>query len=210
MESFPLGILVLVRHGESLWNAKNIWTGLTDIGLSDKGKQEAVAAAEKLIDIHFDHAFTSLLMRASDSLRIILNALNSSDVPVTADGALNERDYGIYTGKNKLEIKSRLGEEKFLLLRRSWDYPIEQGESLKQVYQRVVPYYERVIRPLLVQGKHILVVAHGNSLRALLKKLDNISDEDIASVELATGGIVIYGIDQSGAVVSREKRIAEV
>lgn len=200
------GILVLVRHGESLWNAKNIWTGLTDIGLSEKGKQEAILAAEKIKDITFDQAFSSCLVRSSDTLRIILDTLHIPSLPTTLNKALNERDYGIFTGKNKLEIKAQLGDEEFLKLRRGWDYPIEKGESLKQVYERVIPYYERAILPFLCTGKHVLVVAHGNSLRALIKKLENVSDADIPNVELATGEIFLYHINASGNVVSKEKR----
>lgn len=206
-ERISEGILVLIRHGESQWNALNQWTGLTDIGLSEKGKQEAVSAASRLSDISFDCAFTSKLSRASDTLRIILETLKISALPFTADPALNERDYGIYTGKNKLEIQKEIGDKAYLALRRGWDCPIPQGESLKQVYERVVPYYDRVIAPLLAHGKHILIVAHGNSLRALMKKIEHISDEDIPGVELATGEIIIYRVDQNGAILSKEKRV---
>ncbi len=200
------GILVLVRHGESKWNAKNVWTGLTDIGLTQKGEDEAREAARELKDIHFDQAFTSLLTRASETLRIILETLGIPHLPVTSDSALNERDYGVYTGKNKFEIKASLGDGEFLKLRRGWDYPIKEGESLKQVYGRVIPYFDSVIAPLLREGKHILVVAHGNSLRALMKKLDNVSDEQIANVELVTGEIVVYHINSEGRVIFQEKR----
>jgi 2,3-bisphosphoglycerate-dependent phosphoglycerate mutase len=205
-ERISEGILVLIRHGESQWNALQQWTGLTDIGLSEKGKQEAVSAASKLTDISFDCAFTSRLIRASDTLRIILETLKIPALPVTADQALNERDYGIYTGKNKLEIQKEIGDEAYLRLRRGWDCPIPEGESLKQVYERVIPYYDRVIAPLLTRGKHILVVAHGNSLRALMKKLENVSDADIPTVELATGEILIYHINASGDITVKEKR----
>lgn len=194
------GILVLVRHGESEWNAKNVWTGLTDIGLTQKGRDEAAKARDALKDISFDAAFTSPLSRAKETLSIM-----RGDLKVTESPALNERDYGIYTGKNKLEIKKELGEENFLKLRRGWDYPVPSGESLKQVYARVIPYYEQEILPLLKIGKNVLIVAHGNSLRALIKYLDHISDDDIAGVELATGEIVTYTIDPSGAVEQKEK-----
>jgi 2,3-bisphosphoglycerate-dependent phosphoglycerate mutase len=203
------GILVLVRHGESEWNAKNVWTGWTDIGLSEKGKEEARLAAGKLMDIHFDCAFTSRLVRASDTLQIILETLKISDLSVTIDAALNERNYGVFTGKNKLEIKAQLGEEEYSKLRRGWDYPIQDGESLKQVASRVIPYYEHVIVPLLKIGKHVLVVAHGNSLRALIKNLDHVSDEDISKVELATGEIICYRVDSEGRIISKEKRYQE-
>lgn len=200
------GILVLVRHGESQWNAKNLWTGLTDIGLTDQGRAEAKAAGQALKDLAFDVAFTTPLSRAKETLTIMLHALGQSNIPVTENAALNERDYGIYTGKNKLEIKKQLGEEGFVKLRRGWDYPVPQGESLKQVYARVVPYYEKEIVPLLKAGKHVLVSAHGNSLRALIKYLDHVSDKDISNVELATGEIIVYRFDESGRVLARKKR----
>lgn len=198
------GILLLVRHGESLWNAQHLWTGLIDIGLSVKGKDEALKAASKIVDIPLDCAFTSDLVRAQDTLRLILEYLEIPDLPVTHNQALNERDYGIYTGKNKLEVRQQLGDEEFIKLRRGWDYPIPNGESLKQVYARVIPYYEDVISPLLRTGKHVLVVAHGNSLRALMKKLDHVSDENVEKVEIATGEIIIYRIDSEGKIVSKE------
>jgi 2,3-bisphosphoglycerate-dependent phosphoglycerate mutase len=200
------GILVLVRHGESLWNAKNTWTGWTDIGLSEKGKEEARLAGEKLRDIHFDCAFTSKLTRAADTLRIILETLGVNDLSITSDALLNERNYGIFTGKNKFEIKAQLGDVEFLRLRRGWDYPIENGESLKQLASRVVPYYDATILPLLKEGKHVLVVSHGNTLRALIKTLDTVSDEDISKVELTTGEVVVYHVDAAGRVVSKEIR----
>ena len=205
---FTSGLLVLVRHGESLWNAKQVWTGLTDIGLSPRGEEEARNAAHALRDLSFDSAFTSNLRRAQETLRLMLETLGKTDVPITRDAALNERDYGVYTGKNKMEIKSELGDAEFLKLRRGWDYPVPHGESLKQVYARVVPYYVANVEPLVKAGKHVLVVAHGNSLRALIKKLDNVNDADIANVELATGDIVVYYIDASGRIVSRELRKA--
>lgn len=199
------GILVLIRHGESLWNARDLWTGWTDIGLSEKGKNEAQKAAEKLKDITFDAAYTSTLSRAKDTLTIILTALKQAP-GITQNGALNERNYGIYTGKNKFEIKKQIGDVEFLKLRRGWDYPIPDGESLKQIYERVVPFYEKEIAPLVKIGKHILISAHGNSLRALIKYLEHISDEDIPKVELATGEIILYRINATGDVISREKR----
>ncbi len=200
------GLLVLVRHGESEWNAKNLWTGFTDIGLTQKGRDEAAKAGAALADISFDVAFTSPLSRAGETLTIMLSALGQKGIPTTVSPNLNERDYGIYTGKNKFDIKKELGDAEFLRLRRGWDYPIPKGESLKQVYMRVVPYYEAEIAPLLTAGKRVLVSAHGNSLRALIKYLDHISDEDISKVELATGEVLIYHIDENGRVLSKEKR----
>jgi 2,3-bisphosphoglycerate-dependent phosphoglycerate mutase len=190
------GTLMLVRHGESLWNARHVWTGLTDIGLSKKGEEEAKHVAQLLRGKPITHAFTSKLTRAIQTLNIILDELHISSIPVESHEALNERDYGVFTGKNKFEVKDALGDTAFLALRRSWDYPIEKGESLKQVYERVVPYVTAHIYPLLFQGAHVLVSAHGNSLRALIKHIESISDDDIAQVELKTGEIRTYSVMQ--------------
>lgn len=197
--------LVLVRHGESKWNAQGLWTGLTDIGLSEKGKEEARKAAESVKDISFQAAFTSVLKRAKETLDEMEKVLGAS-LPTIENAALNERDYGDYTGKNKWEIKQQLGEEEFLKLRRSWDYPVPNGESLKDVYNRVIPYYQERILPELKNGKNVLISAHGNSLRALVKYLDRISDENIAQLEISTGQVLVYQIDEDGKIISKEIR----
>ena len=199
-----MATLVLVRHGESEWNAKGIWTGWTDIPLSEKGREEAKTAATALKDIQIDLAYTSILSRAKETLEIIKQILGLPDLVTIESPALNERDYGEYTGKNKWEIEKQIGEENFQKLRRGWYYPVENGETLKDVYERVVPYYQQEILPNLELGKHILISAHGNSLRALVKYLDNISDEDIANLEIATGEAEIYEINSSGKVISKE------
>lgn len=188
-----MSYLVLVRHGESQWNAKDLWTGLTDIGLTEKGRQEARKAGEEIKNIKFDIAFTSVLKRAKETLGEIEVVLGQK-IPTTESAALNERDYGDFTGKNKWEVKKEIGDEDFLKLRRSWDFQVPNGESLKDVYARVVPYYKNHILPELKAGKNILVSAHGNSLRALVKYLDNISDKDIADLEIPFGKPLIYHI----------------
>lgn len=198
-----MAYLVLVRHGESLWNAKGLWTGFVDISLSEKGKEEARKAGEAIKDIHFQLAFTSVLKRAKETLKEMEKALGVQ-LPVIDSAALNERDYGDFTGKNKWEIKKQLGDEVFFRLRRSWDYPIPNGESLKDVYARVMPFYRQSILPELEKGKNILVSAHGNSLRALVKYLDNIPDSEIAELEIPTGQVLVYTISESGKVVSKE------
>lgn len=200
-----MAYLVLVRHGESEWNAKGLWTGLTDIGLTEKGRQEARQAAEAVKNIIFQEAFNSVLLRARQTLEEMEKVLGVK-LPVTENAALNERDYGDYTAKNKWEVKKQLGDEEFLKLRRSWDYPVPNGESLKQVYERAVPYYKDHILPELIKGKNVLVSAHGNSLRALVKYLDNIPDDKIAELEIPTGQVLVYQVDQSGKVTSKEIR----
>lgn len=198
-----MAYLALVRHGESEWNAKGLWTGLVDVSLTKKGRQEARIAAENLEEIKFDVGFTSKLKRAKGTIEEIKKTLKAT-FPVYEDEALNERDYGNLTGKNKWEIKKQVGEEEFRKIRRGWNYPIPQGERLKDVYDRVVPYYLQKIKPRLLEGKNILVAAHGNSLRALIKYLENIKDSQIPNLELAIGEIYLYKIDNQGNIVSKE------
>lgn len=195
--------LILVRHGESEWNEKGLWTGLTDVGLSEKGIEEAKQAGEKLKGVIIDCAFTSVLLRAKQTLDEIKSVLGA-DMPTFVDKALNERDYGVYTGKNKWEVKKEVGDEQFQKIRRSWDFPVENGESLKDVYDRVVPYYQSEILPKLKENKNILISAHGNSLRALIKYLEQISDDEIPNLELKTGEIYSYTIDSQGAILSKQ------
>lgn len=200
-----MAYLVLVRHGESEWNAQGLWTGLTDISLSEKGREEARQAGEAVKDIQFQLAFISVLKRAKETLAEMEKVLGTH-LPIIEDAALNERDYGDYTGKNKWQIKQQAGDEVFLKIRRSWDYPVPNGESLKDVYNRAVPYYEKSILPELKKGKNILVSAHGNSLRALVKFLDHISDAEISQLEIPTGQVLIYQIDQNGQITAKEIR----
>lgn len=196
--------LILVRHGESEWNEKGLWTGLTDIGLSEKGKEESRLAGEKLTGFLIDFAYMSVLLRAKQTLDEIKNVLNLPNLQTIENKALNERDYGIYTGKNKWEIQKEVGPKEFQKIRRGWDFPIPKGETLKDVYSRVVPYYQTEILPKLKEGKNILISAHGNSLRALVKYLENLSDGDISNLEIATGEIYIYKVDSEGKIASKQ------
>jgi 2,3-bisphosphoglycerate-dependent phosphoglycerate mutase len=198
-----MSYLILVRHGESEWNEKGLWTGLTDIGLSEKGKEESRNAGEKLKSFPIDLAYTSVLLRAKQTLDEIRTILNL-DLPIFESAALNERDYGIYTGKNKWEIQKEVGNGEFQKIRRGWDVPIKNGESLKDVYNRAVPYYTAEILPKLKDRKNVLIVAHGNSLRALVKYLENISDGHIENLEIATGEIYTYKLDTNGNIASKK------
>lgn len=200
-----MATLVLVRHGKSEWNEKGLWTGWRDIPLAPKGFDEAKVTGEQLKDIHFDYAYTSALLRAQQTLDEILKVLGQTP-PITKNQALNERDYGDYTEKNKWDLQRDLGEEEFQRIRRSWDYPPPNGESLKMVYERVIPYYNSEIEPKVIAGSNILVSAHGNSLRALVKYLESISDSDIANLEIGTGEAYVYQIDENGRVASKEIR----
>ncbi len=197
--------LVLVRHGESEWNAKGLWTGWTDVNLSENGRIEARKAGDLLKDIHFDLAYTSALKRAQQTLEEIQGILQTQLQP-TADKALNERDYGDLTGKNKWDVKKEFGEEQFQKWRRGWDTPPPNGESLKDVYNRVIPYYETEILPKLKEGKNIIIAAHGNSLRSLVKFLENIPDDEIAELEMPLGEPFVFQINEEGKVISKEVR----
>lgn len=199
-----MSYLILVRHGESLWNEKGLWTGLTDVSLSQKGIEEAKKAGEKLKDFSIDIAYTSPLKRAKETLYEIKNALGLSNLQSFENQALNERDYGVFTGKNKWKIQKEVGNEQFQKIRRGWDVPIKNGETLRDVYSRVVPHFESEILPKLKSGKNILIVAHGNSLRALVKCLEDISDKDVENLEIATGEIYIYFFNDQGSIVSKE------
>jgi 2,3-bisphosphoglycerate-dependent phosphoglycerate mutase len=197
--------LILVRHAKSEWNKLGLWTGLQDISLSDEGRVAALETARQLADIDIHAAYSSKLNRARETLSIILEALDQDMMPV-AHEALNERDYGEFTGKNKWEVKEKIGEEEFQKLRRSWDYPVPAGESLKDVYHRVSKYYDEEISPGLILDKNTIIVAHGNSLRALMKHLEEISDEDISGVEIGVGEAHVYTLDKNGSVLAKEVR----
>lgn len=199
--------LVLIRHGESVWNAEGRWQGWQDIPLTDKGRQEAKTAASVLTDIRFDVAFTSDLARAKETLEIIKKELNHLNLPTIAESAFKERHYGIYTGKVKWEIQKMLGEEEFKRLRRGWDVPIPSGESLKDVYLRVLPKFNALIMPAIEKCLNILFVAHGNSNRALIKHIEKIPDHLISQVEIATGEVLIYKLDKKGKIIGKEKRV---
>jgi 2,3-bisphosphoglycerate-dependent phosphoglycerate mutase len=199
-------LLVLCRHGESEWNKLNLFTGWRDPDLSEKGIAEAHAAGRKLkaLGLSFDHAYTSVLVRAQHTLQIILGELGQVGLPETRDQALNERDYGDLAGLNKDEARVKWGEEQVHIWRRSFDVPPPGGESLKDTAARVLPYFDRLIWPDVVAGKRILISAHGNSLRALIMKLDNLTGDQIVKRELATGAPLIYRFDDTGTVIERK------
>lgn len=201
-----MAYLVLVRHGTSVYNEKGIWAGWDDPALSEKGIEDAKTAATVLKDIKFDEGYASDLVRHTETLRLILEGIGQPEVKVTITGAVKERDYGDFTAKNKWEIKKKLGDSEFLKLRRSWDYPVPNGESLKQVYDREIPYYESTILPQLEEGKNVIIASSGNALRALIKYLEDISDDDIANVEIAPGEVYVYEVSEVGEIVHKEIR----
>jgi 2,3-bisphosphoglycerate-dependent phosphoglycerate mutase len=197
------GTLILVRHGQSVWNLENRFTGWTDVPLTDQGKVEARQAGEKLKGYRFDRAFTSALSRAQETLRIILEVIVQPDLPVEYDSALNERHYGDLQGLNKAETAERIGREIVHLWRRSYDVAPPGGESLKDTQARVLPYYRARIVPLVVSGQTILVVAHANSLRALVMALDEVSPQEVPDLNIPTGIPRRYVFDGDGAILER-------
>lgn len=204
--SAQLGKLLLVRHGESEWNALGKWTGSTDVHLTEKGFHEAALFGQAIKDIKLDQAFVSEQIRALETLEGILDASQQFTVPFERAAALNERDYGDYTGKNKWEMKSLMGETAFNHLRRDWDYPVPGGETLKMVYSRAVPYLEKHVLPLLIEGKNVLIVSHGNALRALMKYIEKISDKDISKLEMPFADVIMYELDKNGELINKAIR----
>ena len=204
--------LVLVRHGESEWNQKNLFTGMRNPDLTDKGVIEARWAGRVLKNqgLHFDVAFTSKLKRAQHTLDIILGEIGHTSIEIHEDAALNERDYGELVGLNKEEACRRWGEDQVLVWRRSFDIAPPGGESLKDTAARVMPYYEENIWPQVVAGKNVIVSAHGNSLRALIMHLEGLSGEEILDRELATGPPQVYRLTPSGEVAEYQELVPSV
>ena len=189
--------LVIIRHGQSVWNLENRFTGETDIELTATGIAEAKKAGELIKNFSFQTAYTSVLKRAIETLKIILEILNGTVVPVICNKALNERNYGDLQGLNKADTIEKYGEAQVLLWRRSFNEKPSNGESLKDTYNRVVPYYKNEIEPQLRNDNNILIVAHGNSLRALMMYLEGSSETEIESIEIATGVPRVYQFDRS-------------
>ena len=187
-------ILVLVRHGQSEWNQKNLFTGWKDPKLTHQGINEAVEAGKSLKseDMNFDIMFTSDLYRAQETGRLILKEMDQTDIPFVKHQSLNERNYGDLAGLNKDDARERWGEEQVHIWRRSFDIPPPGGESLKNTAERVLPYFESEIMPKIDEGLNVLIAAHGNSLRALVMQLENIGPEEIVKLEIATGDPLIY------------------
>ena len=199
------GTLVLVRHGQSDWNLKNLFTGWKDPDLTELGIQEATAGGQALADygIKFDIAFTSALVRAQHTLTLILDKVGQPDLETIRDQALNERDYGDLSGLNKDDARAKWGEEQVHVWRRSYDVPPPGGESLKDTLARTLPYYVQEILPGVLRGQRTLVAAHGNSLRALIMVLEKLSPEGILARELATGAPIIYRLNADSTVESK-------
>ena len=197
--------LVLVRHGQSEWNEKNLFTGWRDPDLTPLGKLEAEKAGELLLSegIKFNELFTSVLTRAISTGKIILDRLSLDSISTCRDKALNERDYGELSGLNKDDARKRWGEDQVHIWRRSYDVPPPGGESLKETGERVLPFFKNQIFPLILEGKNVLVAAHGNSLRSLIKELDSLSETEIVKLEIPTGIPIVYSFE-SGEIVEKK------
>ncbi|HEX6532519.1 MAG TPA: 2,3-bisphosphoglycerate-dependent phosphoglycerate mutase [Nitrospira sp.] len=194
--------LVLLRHGESQWNLENRFTGWVDVPLSSRGIQEAKNAGEKLRPYRFDRAFTSVLQRANETLRLALEVIGQTAIPTERDEALNERMYGELQGLNKAETAKKYGDDQVKIWRRSYDVRPPGGESLKDTAERVLPYYEKAIKPHVRSGETILIAAHGNSLRALVMELEQLTKEQVLELNIPTGAPLLYELDPNGRVTS--------
>ena len=198
-------ILVLLRHGQSEWNLKNLFTGWKDPALTDLGIKEAIDAGNRLKahGVTFQHAFTSELVRAQHTTTLTLKAMGSPEVPTSRDLRLNERDYGELSGLNKADAARKWGDEQVMIWRRSYETPPPGGESLRDTLARTLPYYDQDILPCVLRGENSLVVAHGNSLRALLMVLERATPQTIPGIELATGVPVVYRLKADSTVESK-------
>lgn len=194
--------LVLVRHGQSLWNLENRFTGWVDVPLTAQGKAEAARAGSLLKSMRFDVAYTSALRRAQDTLAIMLAEMGV-DLPVIRDQALNERHYGELQGLNKDDMRRQFGEEQVKIWRRSYDVPPPGGEALKDTAARTVPFFERCILGDIRQGKDVLVVAHGNSNRSIVMKLDGLSETEVLELNLETGVPLVYDLAPDGTILGK-------
>jgi phosphoglycerate mutase, BPG-dependent, family 1 len=202
--------LILLRHGESQWNLENRFTGWTDVPLSPKGEQEAREAGQKLKSYKFDVAYTSVLKRAIDTLNIVLKIIGQEKIPISYDKALNERHYGALQGLNKAETAQKYGDQQVKLWRRSYDVappkektalnPDAISESLKDTAARTLPYFESKIVPEINAGKNVIISAHGNSLRSIVMKLDNLTREEVVELNIPTGVPLLYVYDSKGSI----------
>jgi len=201
-----MATLVLVRHGQSQWNLENRFTGWIDVPLTEAGREEARKTGEALKKTHarFGLAYTSVLIRAIETLKIILAELGQEGIPITQDKALNERHYGQLQGLNKDETRQKYGEEQVKLWRRSYDVAPPGGESLKDTAARTIPFFEARILPDLKAGTNVLVAAHGNSLRSIVMHLEHLTKEQVLALEIPTGAPIRYEITPEGTVASKE------
>lgn len=204
-----MGKFIVARHHESEWNKLGLWTGVRDRHLTPYGFTKSEEMGMLIKDIRIDYAFASMQVRSIETLASMLDIIGDYKVPTEHSSALNERDYGDYTGKNKWDVEKLIGTDNWEKIRREWDYPVPNGETLKMVYDRVIPYFQNKILPLLLEGKNVLMVAHGNSIRALMKYIENIPNDKIKDLEMLFGGVVIYDLDKCGHLISKEVKVVK-
>lgn len=204
-----MGKLIVVRHHESEWNKLGLWTGMRDRHLTPYGFKKSEEMGLLIKDMRIDQAYASMQVRSIETLASMLDTIGDYKVPTEHSSALNERDYGDYTGKNKWDVEKMIGEEQWEKVRREWNCPVPNGETLKMVYERVLPFFQSHILPSLKEGKNVLMVAHGNSIRALIKYIENIPDNKIKDLEMLFGGVLIYDLDNDGHMVHKETRITK-
>lgn len=204
-----MGKLIIARHHESEWNKLGLWTGKRDRPLTPYGFQKSAEMGRLIKDFKIGHAYASMQVRSVETLSAMLEAIEQYDVPAHHSRFLNERDYGDFTGKSKWDVEKEIGEEEWNKIRREWNYPVPHGETLKMVYERVVPYFKEKILPQVLSGENVLVVSHGNAIRALMKYIEQIPDEKMKDLEMIFGGILIYDLDNEGHMVHKEIRKVE-
>jgi 2,3-bisphosphoglycerate-dependent phosphoglycerate mutase len=201
--------LIIARHHESEWNKLGQWTGIRDRHLTEYGFKKSTEMGDVIRDIHIDAAFASMQVRSIETLSCMLESLKAFHVETEHSAALNERDYGEYTGKNKWDMQTLLGVEAWENVRRGWDVPVPGGETLKMVAARTVPFFLSHILPKVHANKNVLVVSHGNAIRTIMKYIENISDDAVCDVEIGFGQILIYELDHEGHMLSKEVRRVE-
>lgn len=209
VETSGFGKLIIARHHESEYNKLGEWTGSRDVHLTPYGFEMSKKMGDLVKGIRIDRCFTSAQVRAHETLASMLTALGERGVPIEKSAAINERDYGDYTGKNKWEMEKLIGKDAFDDIRRGWDVPVPHGETLKMVYARAVPYYLEYILPAVRSGANALVVSHGNAIRAMMKYIERLSDEDMKKTEMLFGAVTIYEVDREGHMLKKEIRQVE-
>ena len=203
------GTLLIARHHESEWNKLGEWTGSRDVHLTPYGVKMSYEMGLQVKDFHIDQAICSTQCRSKETLDQMLAAMGQEEVPLLRSSAINERDYGDFTGKNKLAMKELMGEAEYDHMHRDYTYPIPHGESLKMVYERAIPFYLETVVPMLREGKNVLVVSHGNTIRSLMKYIESISDDQIKDIEMLFGSVLIYHVDDEGKLVDKDERFTE-
>lgn len=209
MEKPIMGKFIVTRHHESDWNHKGLWTGMRDRHLTDYGFKKSEEMGILIKEFVIDQAYASMQVRSIETLSSMLEAMGQYHVPTEHSLALNERDYGDYTAKNKWEVEKILGVDGWNSIRREWNCPVPNGETLKMVYERTVPFFLNTILPKLRSGKNVLMVSHGNAIRAMMKYIENVSDDDVKHIEMLFGQVVIYDLDNEGHVISKNIRKTE-